>query len=550
MIRRAVLLAVLGLLALAGLALPAYAATGAGAGADGGTGTGAQIRHFEQSPGGLSMLVTVPADAQVDLAHVAVTIAGRQTSSTAQAGSSGTVRRVAILVMDTSRSMSGARFAAAQSAAAAFVAAVPKDVYLGIVTFGGTVRTALAPTQDRGRATSTLDHLALSGGTLLYDGVQAALDDAGEQGQRSLLVLSDGADTRSTASLSQAAEAVLQDKALLNVVALDPSGPVSPALQQLARAGAGSVVPAGTTALTRALTDQAGALTRQVAVVAAIPAGITQGTVTLTLPTVGGGTLTTSAYDNDLQPPPPAPVVARSTGWVPPSWALYPAVGAVALGLFVLLVSLIPRRAPSGAEALVTSYTERTGAAPSGAPGSAAASGTGRGLPRVEAQQVLSSARTAAADLLQRNATVEARIARALDGAGSDLKPAEWLLVHVVVAVGATLLGLLLGRGGVLVALLFLAAGVVGPWLFLRVRRGRRRKRFAEALPDTLQLMAGSLSAGLSLAQTVDTVVREGWSRSPGSSAGRWSRPGSGSTWRTRWRASPTGSRARTSAGS
>ena len=30
------------------------------------------------------------------------------------------------------------------------------------------------------------------------------------------------------------------------------------------------------------------------------------------------------------------------------------------------------------------------------------------------------------------------------------------------------------------------------------------------ALPDTLQLMAGSLSAGLSLAQSIDTIVNEG----------------------------------------
>ena len=38
-------------------------------------------------------------------------------------------------------------------------------------------------------------------------------------------------------------------------------------------------------------------------------------------------------------------------------------------------------------------------------------------------------------------------------------------------------------------------------------------KAFNTELADTLQLMSGSLSAGLSLAQSVDTVVREG--RSP-----------------------------------
>ena len=49
-----------------------------------------------------------------------------------------------------------------------------------------------------------------------------------------------------------------------------------------------------------------------------------------------------------------------------------------------------------------------------------------------------------------------------------------------------------------------------GPWIYLRVKRGRRLKAFNDQLADTLQLMSGSLSAGLSLAQSIDTIVREG----------------------------------------
>jgi tight adherence protein B len=497
MIRR-VALALVGMLALLGLSLPAYGASG-----------DAQITHFEQSADGLSMLVSVPAQAQVDLSRITVTIAGQPAEATAEAGSTGDVRRTAILAIDTSSSMSGAKFAAAKSAATAFVAALPKDVYLGVVTFGGTVTTALAPTRDRAAATGTLAGLSLSGGTLLYDGVRTALDDAGTQGQRSLLVLSDGADTRSSASLSQTTAAIKHDDALVQVVAVDETGSANTALQGLARAGRGTVIPADAAALDKAFTDQAGDLARQVLVTASIPAGVTatQGTVEVTLPTSDGSTLTASAYDNELQDsaaPTPAPVPVPSTagsGWVLPSWALYPALGAVALGLFVLVVALLPRPTASTAESLVTTYTERTaaGVQPESARGA-----------RADAQQMLSSARTAAADLLKRNATIESRIAQALDGAGSDLKPAEWLLSHVVIAFAATLLGLLLGHGGILVGLIFLALGVIGPWLYLGMRRSERRKKFAEALPDTLQLMAGSLSAGLSLAQTVDTVVREG----------------------------------------
>jgi tight adherence protein B len=52
--------------------------------------------------------------------------------------------------------------------------------------------------------------------------------------------------------------------------------------------------------------------------------------------------------------------------------------------------------------------------------------------------------------------------------------------------------------------------GGLGPWLYLGIRTSRRRKAFNALLPDTLQLMSGSLAAGLSLAQSVDTIVREG----------------------------------------
>ena len=48
------------------------------------------------------------------------------------------------------------------------------------------------------------------------------------------------------------------------------------------------------------------------------------------------------------------------------------------------------------------------------------------------------------------------------------------------------------------------------PWAWLKRRRSKRLKAFNGSLADTLQLMSGSLSAGLSLAQSVDTIVREG----------------------------------------
>ncbi len=123
---------------------------------------------------------------------------------------------------------------------------------------------------------------------------------------------------------------------------------------------------------------------------------------------------------------------------------------------------------------------------------------------------VLDSAREAAAGLLERNRGLDARITHRLEGAGSDLKSSEWLLLHAAVFVGSGVLGLVIGQGGLALGLVFLALGAVGPWVYLSIRRRRRHKAFHSGLPDTLQLISGSLSAGLSLAQAMDTVVREG----------------------------------------
>ena len=59
-------------------------------------------------------------------------------------------------------------------------------------------------------------------------------------------------------------------------------------------------------------------------------------------------------------------------------------------------------------------------------------------------------------------------------------------------------------------AVLGLGLGIVLPWSYLTVKESRRTSAFLAQLPDTLQLVAGSLSAGYSIPQAMDTVVREG----------------------------------------
>lgn len=121
---------------------------------------------------------------------------------------------------------------------------------------------------------------------------------------------------------------------------------------------------------------------------------------------------------------------------------------------------------------------------------------------------VKGSALMATERALAANASVAAGIGTKLEAAGMSLKPAEWVLTHAAVALVTAFVGLLLG--GLPGLVMFLAMGAAVPWVYLGIKRGRRVSAFNGQLADTLQLIAGGLSAGLSLAQSVDTVVRQG----------------------------------------
>jgi tight adherence protein B len=101
----------------------------------------------------------------------------------------------------------------------------------------------------------------------------------------------------------------------------------------------------------------------------------------------------------------------------------------------------------------------------------------------------------------------EGRFAAQLDKAGIKLRPAEWVLIRVLVGVGVTAL-LVLAFGW-----LGLPFGIVFGWLataaYHRRRARRRADRFAAALPEALQLVVGSLRSGFSLNQALEAMARE-----------------------------------------
>lgn len=465
----------------------------------------ASIAHVETSSKGLQVLVSVPENVAVDLDNISVTVDGQPAESQAVLATANTdVRRTTVLVIDTSNSMRGQRFESAKTAAETFLDAVPDDVYVGIVSFADQVSEPLAPSLDRDRAREVISELALSKHTRLYDGVLAGVRMAGADGQRSLVVLSDGADTTETV-IGDVTSAVSDAEVLVDIVSLEESGEAPAPLQTLAEAGSGQVIQATPEALQQTFSQEAESLARQVLVTAQVPDSVTatEATIEVQLPT-DAGSLSVRAFTTvqDAAPAPPSdqPSAARDAMLLP-AWAMYAGVGALGFGLLLIIAVLAPRRGARrlSAEDRVKSYTERLDGKHAGP-----ASG------RMDTDQALAQVTDAAAGVLRRSGSLEARISARLESAGSPLKSSEWLLVHVGIAVGSLMLGLLIGKGSAVTTVIFVALGILVPWLYLGRKRSKRRKAFNRSLPDTLQLMSGSLAAGLSLTQSADTIVKEG----------------------------------------
>jgi tight adherence protein B len=443
-----------------------------------------------------------------EVGGVRVSIAGESVeSTTTPLDEVSDARQLAVLTMDVSRSMEGTKLEDAKQAATDFLDEV--EVPVGLVTFSDTAERRVEPTLEHDAVEDAVDKLVTAEGTALFDGVLTAVEMAGDTGARSLILLSDGEDQDSSATVQQAADAVEASGVTLDVVALElDDEKARAALNQLATAGDGEVVAADSAELSVLFRRFAGAIASQVQVSATLPTDRPGETVAVTVDAIAAGTPVTAEFAVTV----PAQTVTNADGPIPVAspegltlsqpWLLA-ALGAVFAGLAVLLgVALVATgttRTPQNRLMRRLSFYSLSG----------------RGARRERTVTVLGTSAVArnavefAGRVIERR-DVESTLMRRLDTAGVPVRPAEWVVIHTAITFGVGLLLLLL-TGGSLTGLVFgLLLGGLGPVGYLIVMESRRKAAFTSQLPETLQLMAGSLAAGYSMPQAIDTVVREG----------------------------------------
>jgi tight adherence protein B len=416
-----------------------------------------------------------------------------------------------VLLLDVSGSMAGNPLTAAQSAALAFIEAMPNGVEVAVVTFADAATAASPFTTDLGESAAAVGDLSAAGETALYDGLLVAAEqfDPASDARRTVVLLSDGGDTVSTSTLEQALVGLLDQNVAFYGVELQTAESDPQALSRLAAATGGTVVSAtDPAALELIFAEIATQLTNQYllsytsvaygpteVVVSVEVDGTTASTSeTLRLPAAPTPDETTT----EPEPLPPTnvePVVptVRPGSLVQLSLTEQPA--AIYLGFIMILAALVgvfySVRGVRRSGKSVFGKEER--AAPSGQQSNAALAGLAN----------------RAIEFADRSLQGErgGRLNSSLEQAGISMRPAEFTVLSAIAgvvgfAIGYVLLGILSGVVGAVLALVLVRA-------YVSNLATRRKAAFAEQLPDTLNIMAGSLRAGFGMVQAIEVIASE-----------------------------------------
>ncbi|HEV2917879.1 MAG TPA: vWA domain-containing protein, partial [Actinomycetota bacterium] len=282
----------LGSLLLAGLLLGLVGLAGPAAGQQQGQ-LGVALRGVEPAPGGLLRLTIAmsgPAwtgGASLEPGDMSATMDGREIEVTAARplqGAQGTGERVSvILAVDTSGSMrENNNIARAREAAARFTAEMQPGTRVGVISFADRPRVEQALTTNREQVQQVIGRLEAdpNGNTALYDAVvKASQLLAGEEGQRNLVVLSDGRHDGTPTTLPKAIAAAVKAKVITDTFGLKVPGfeQDQEALRELSQKTRGRAFEASVKDLEGLFGDAGQKLASQYVVDLALPPGVASG---------------------------------------------------------------------------------------------------------------------------------------------------------------------------------------------------------------------------------------------------------------------------------
>jgi tight adherence protein B len=403
-----------------------------------------------------------------------------------------------VLVVDTSGSIEDA-LASAISAAKSFVAKLPDDARIGVVSFSGNFQIERRLTRDRAGVVASLESLEANGETALYDGVDAALGLFSGDNQRNIVLLSDGGDTTSRTTLSQVSSAASAEETAIHSIALRTPETDRDALRSLARSSGGTYSSAATADLAGVYEDIASALSQQFLVTYATEAA-GGSEIEIEVSTAAGADVAFVDIASNVVAAPskepadtdsPAPVEFGAT------WTLFLALALTFAAAFFIAYLLLGRRYRSVRERRLARLAAVASTSVS----------TGAGAERSAASLIPESLVVRAEKIAdQRGFSVALRIK--LDRAGTSLRTGEFVAGSALLVLAGYFVGTLL-LGGLWIGMVLGIVGGVVPLVVLNTKIARRSKRMHAQLTDVLSILASSLRAGHSFLQSLDLVAQE-----------------------------------------
>jgi tight adherence protein B len=405
-----------------------------------------------------------------------------------------------VLAVDWSRSMAGQSLVDASAGARAFVAAKPSGDRIQVMAFGSEpvkLTSFSSATIDADDALRTLN-VDRKPGTALYDTVVLATQSlAAEQSEsRVLIVLTDGQDVSSKATLDAAIKAARDAGVAVYPIAISGPDFTAGPLKQIARETGGAYYSAATSG---ALRKVYGSLAAELArtwrvsyITASRPgahvdlqasvAGFGSATSSLTVPGVGSAGASSSG----------SPLVPDSAGGIGGTLAIMLAVATLVL-LAAGLLMAGQRRAwvRERLEPHVSASSRRVR--------------QGRKRERFAAAAGLFRATERALGNLKQWRSAQKQLERA------DIQLRTVELFYIMV--GAGLFGGFFGAVAGFPSFGVLATMLVGaclPYGFVVFKAKSRLRAFENQLPDLLITLAASLKAGHSFRQGIQTIVDEG----------------------------------------
>lgn len=433
-----------------------------------------------------------------------------------------------VLLIDESGSMRGEAAEAAASAARRFIAAMRPVDRIAVHSFSEEHRILHPLSGDGAELTAALDEMEPSQETALYDSVIATLDSLQEipsASVRYLVLLSDGGDTASEATLQEARDKVEAAGAQIYAVGLKTTEFDSAPLQDLADTSGGRYLetpdPAALTALYAGLAKE---LHNHYVLDLQLPEEVGAenadglGTISVTV-TAEGSAATGGAeflYPETAGRAEESPAEPKGSGGTEPAGGeggtlfgqiSLPSGGLlawngmdylVAFATFLLvfgalyLVSglLFPRRNLLKDYSDILANRRRLGP-----------------KPRQEEDSPGPAERLTARVMAVRG--YQDPLQSWLEDAGWAIRTSDFVLAHVAITIAAIVVTQLVGASLLLTGVVA-ALAVVGPLFYLNHKATRRRSDFESQVPDTLVLLANSLRSGQGVEQAMRVVADEG----------------------------------------